>query len=356
MRTHQELGPHGSTTGRDGAPAASAWILLVLAAVVATPLGAGTLGEMTLDEPPERFAVVVRFEAEAADLTGKFAQVLPAAYQHAVAQGRVPGLAFSRVLHAEGASMLIEAGVEVDAPVTEAGSSPLGPVEAGRLPAHRTAVVDHYGPYHELPTGHAALQAWWAEQGLVAVGPATEYYVTDPTVETDPERWLTRIHHPVMARDEVEEGLGFVTGRWTGGDASRWIEETWTPLVDGESLGTFRMRRDGSPVFYEFQTIDARRTVDADGTVTVRPQLRIKHFGDGLVAWEEKAEMATFELTALEAGSAVWSAREGDRWARLTYRRVQDTAGPGLEVVLEKTGGDKPPSLTRFAFVGATSD
>lgn len=323
------------------------FFVLLSGALGGQTASAATFGEFSLDELPPRHTLVVRFAVEPSALSGTLAEVLPAVFSHALEQGRVPGLVFLRTLHADPDRLFVEAGLEVDAPVEHNGGTALGVIAASELPAQRSATVDFYGPYQELPAAHQQLEAWWSQRGLIAAGPPVEYYVTDPTSEPDPSKWLTRVHHPVLEEGEVATLLSFVTGRWESRGRDPYYEETWTPFIDGEALGTFRMRSEAAPVFYEFQAIDLGGSVSEDGG-TNRPTLRIKHFDPGLVGWEEKDESKLFVLSALAEQRAVFTSREGDRLAELIYARE----GDALSIVLHKWGGEKA-STSRFSFVRA---
>ncbi len=76
-------------------------------------------------------------------------------------------------------------------------------VLAAVLPAGRYASLVHRGPYEQLTEANAALLDWTKEQGLKMdfqessdgdrFGCRLEIYLTDPGVETDPEKWETEV-------------------------------------------------------------------------------------------------------------------------------------------------------------------
>jgi effector-binding domain-containing protein len=76
-------------------------------------------------------------------------------------------------------------------------------VLAGLLPAGRYASLLHRGPYEQLYEANGALGDWIKEQGLDVeivkspngdrFGCRLEVYLTDPGVETDPEKWETEV-------------------------------------------------------------------------------------------------------------------------------------------------------------------
>ena len=58
-------------------------------------------------------------------------------------------------------------------------------------------VANFYGSYDTLEDGHNAIQQWLMRYRRKLAGSPWEMYVTDTTVESDPNKWLTRIYYPV---------------------------------------------------------------------------------------------------------------------------------------------------------------
>jgi hypothetical protein len=56
-------------------------------------------------------------------------------------------------------------------------------------------------------------------------------------------------------------------------------------------LGTFRLIKDGKPVFYEFLTLTV-----VDGRIV----MRLKHFNPDMTGWEEKEKFVEFAHTGTE--------------------------------------------------------
>jgi hypothetical protein len=77
----------------------------------------------------------------------------------------------------------------------------------------------------------------------------------------------------------------------------------------------------------------------ADGLV-----LKIKHFGPGLVGWEEKGEWKLFDLVELADGKAVFAER-GDEveHTRVSYRPEGER---GMVGTFEETRNGEPVVLT----------
>ena len=81
-------------------------------------------------------------------------------------------------------------------PVTKAGTAS-GTISFPAIASAAAISVDFYGPYDQTEKGHAALEMYMTENKKTFQGPAIEEYVTDPAVEKDPAKLLTRIWYPV---------------------------------------------------------------------------------------------------------------------------------------------------------------
>lgn len=57
----------------------------------------------------------------------------------------------------------------------------------------KALVVDYYGDSANSIAAHDAITSYMADRNLVHDWPIIEEYVTDPSVETDPKKWLTRV-------------------------------------------------------------------------------------------------------------------------------------------------------------------
>lgn len=96
-------------------------------------------------------------------------------------------------------------------------------------------------------------------------------------------------------RGATVEDLAFLAGHWRGEGLGGEVEETWSPPLAGEMLGSFRLIRNGAPSFYEILVLS--REDD-------RIVMRIKHFNPGLLGWEEKDESLAFPLIEVRDGTA----------------------------------------------------
>jgi hypothetical protein len=111
--------------------------------------------------------------------------------------------------------------------------------------------------------------------------------------------------HPREPIRATTDGLDWLVGRWVGEHETDRIEEWWSDPYGGMMLGMFRWHQAGEPRFYELLTMEP----DGDRLV-----FRIKHFGPGLVGWEEKEDAVTLDLVALRDGEAIFLKRGEERW------------------------------------------
>ena len=74
---------------------------------------------------------------------------------------------------------------------------------SGSFPPGVYATISHFGHYSKLMEAHMALENWIRENGWddtrqrteneVKWGGRTEFYITDPQTEPDPEKWQTDV-------------------------------------------------------------------------------------------------------------------------------------------------------------------
>ena len=136
--------------------------------------------------------------------------------------------------------------------------------------------------------------------------------------------------HPTEPIAASLEALDWIVGRWAGESGSDRFEEWWSEPAGGTMVGMFRLLRDGAPRFYELLT------VESEGEHIV---WRIKHFGPGLVGWEERDAAVTLDLVALTSAEAVFLKRGDSRW--MIYRR--EPATDELVAYFETEGAEHAP-------------
>ena len=72
-----------------------------------------------------------------------------------------------------------------------------GRIQAITLPGGRIATGTHIGPYDKIADSYNAMMEWMKAQSLTPAGHMWETYLTDPQMEPDPAKWVTRMFWPV---------------------------------------------------------------------------------------------------------------------------------------------------------------
>ena len=98
------------------------------------------------------------------------------------------GPPFFRYLEMNGKTMQVAVGFPVAEPV--AGNDG---VLASSFPAGKYVIVRYQGPYSNLYQAHTFLENWTKNQNIETQGPHAEFYITDPVLEPNTEKWLTDI-------------------------------------------------------------------------------------------------------------------------------------------------------------------
>ena len=91
------------------------------------------------------------------------------------------------------------------------------------------------------------------------------------------------------------DDLSWIAGHWQGEAMGGTFEETWNPPNGGAMMGMFKFVKDGEVKFYEILTIVPKN----DSLV-----LRLKHFHNDLVGWEEKDKSVEFPLISISKNEA----------------------------------------------------
>jgi hypothetical protein len=116
-----------------------------------------------------------------------------------------------------------------------------------------------------------------------------------------------------QASSNAMDQLSFLTGRWTSDTPDEYQEESWSPLHGQNITGHFRVLHKGTPVFYEFWTVEMDHNT---------PVLKLKHFNSGLIGWEEKDKSTRMPLRKASANEALFEEEDGN--TTLHYQRTGD--------------------------------
>jgi effector-binding domain-containing protein len=125
-------------------------------------------------------------------ITETLGRIYQAVHASLAKQGIKPnGAPFARY-HEFGAQIDIEAGMPVERAILTDGN-----VKPSQLPGGLAAVTIHVGPYESLSGSYDAITAWMTNTGRVSNGGPWELYLTDPSSEPNPAKWLTQIIWPL---------------------------------------------------------------------------------------------------------------------------------------------------------------
>jgi len=147
----------------------------------------------TLEATPMLFG---RRTFEKERMSEGLAEVLPAAFGHAMANGlAMVGPPFVRYVEHSNTHVTVDAGVPLaaDAPPPAEDSA----LASGTLPGGPAAFTVHKGPYETLGDAHLALDKWMHDQDIIPTSPPWEVYITDPTEVSDPADWVTHLYQPI---------------------------------------------------------------------------------------------------------------------------------------------------------------
>lgn len=89
--------------------------------------------------------------------------------------------------------MVFEAAVAVSQPPAK----PCKGIEIKKVPAQKVVVYDYYGSYDKMFGSYEKIYAYMKDNGMEPVLPSFEEYITDPMMEKDTTKWLTKIYVPI---------------------------------------------------------------------------------------------------------------------------------------------------------------
>lgn len=81
----------------------------------------------------------------------------------------------------------------------------LGPTVTVEEMGGRALMIDYYGKYEGTSDAHNAIKSYMESHGLELMPPSIEEYLTDPMVEKDTAKWLTRVIYFVKPLPDVKE-------------------------------------------------------------------------------------------------------------------------------------------------------
>lgn len=87
----------------------------------------------------------------------------------------------------------IEAGI----PIKEALETNDIRIKLNKIDTGFYVTATHYGPYERLPETYFGINEWMRKNEVHVISAPWEMYVTDPSTESNPEKWETIINFPI---------------------------------------------------------------------------------------------------------------------------------------------------------------
>lgn len=153
----------------------------------------GTYDGYTIKEVdmPERHFVMNRQEVETVNIQQFYATNLGAIFLKVQKAGQemsgMPCGLFFKNIEGNGTTTDMAAGIPVASPISIEGSSSYS------IADRRAITLDFYGDYNQTIKGHNAIRKYMKDRSYLQDPPIIEEYVTDPTVEKDVSKWLTKV-------------------------------------------------------------------------------------------------------------------------------------------------------------------
>ncbi len=160
---------------------------------IAEERASGTYDGYTIQESDmgERHFVMNRQEVETANIQQFYATNLGAIFLKVQNAGQemsgMPCGLFFKNIEGNGTTTDMAAGIPVANPISIEGSSSYS------IPDRRAITLDFYGDYNQTIKGHHAIRKYMTDRGYLQDPPIIEEYVTDPTLEKDVSKWLTKV-------------------------------------------------------------------------------------------------------------------------------------------------------------------
>ena len=125
------------------------------------------------------------------------------------------------------------------------------------------------------------------------------------------------------------DAISWLQGEWSGQGLGGTCDEVWSSPGGGSMLGTFRLIKENKLVFSEFMEI-----AEVDGSIMVR----LKHFGNDFVGWEEKDKYVEFKLVKVTDDAFYFDG--------LTYKKTGDNSMEVYVIV----GSESSPEEAQFSY------
>ena len=145
---------------------------------------------------PQQHIAAIRLSAAMDQVGEVMGQAFPKLYQAVTEAGAVPaGPPLTRYFSYGGPIIEFECAIPVAERLAGAGDD--DDVKPGEIGGGEAAVGMHVGPYDTIGATWEAIGSWVEEQSRVPSDPAWESYLTDPSEEPNPAKWMTEVCMPL---------------------------------------------------------------------------------------------------------------------------------------------------------------
>jgi effector-binding domain-containing protein len=149
--------------------------------------------DFAIRDVPRQPTAAIRLDCPPEGIGEAMAQAFPRIYEAVTKAGGGPaGAPLARYFSFGGPTIEFECAIPVAAPF-----APEGDVQPSEVGGGEAAFTLHVGPYDTISQTWEALGEWVEGQGREPAGPGWEYYLTDPSEEPDPAKWVTEVYMPV---------------------------------------------------------------------------------------------------------------------------------------------------------------
>ena len=149
--------------------------------------------EFEIRSVPSQHIAAIKLRASMDAIGESMSRAFPKVFDAISKAGVAPaGPPLARYFSFGGPTIDFECAVPVATPFTGQGD-----VQPGQIGGDEAAHATHVGPYDTIGQTWGALMAWLEAQGHKPAGPGWESYVTDPSEELDPTKWVTEVYSPV---------------------------------------------------------------------------------------------------------------------------------------------------------------
>lgn len=167
--------------------------LTALKAVIEQTYGittSGTYEVMTMDFPATTFASI-RQKIKWTDIPAFYSQHLPIIYAEAGKANTSAGTPASLYYFWDEKNQ--EADMAAAIPVTAGTKMNNAIIQLVNIPATKAVYVNYYGAYDKSMEAYNSIDKYLADNKLKQKTPVIEQYITDPSMEKDTTKWLTKI-------------------------------------------------------------------------------------------------------------------------------------------------------------------